>query len=103
MSNDIKIRKGLDIKLKGEAEKLSSAAPRSKFFAIKPTDFHGVTPKVADKEGASVKAGDTIFYSKRSERAKFVSPVSGTIQEIKRGAKRRILEVVINVAATDTF
>lgn len=103
MSNDIKIRKGLDIKLKGEAEKLISAAPRSKFFAIKPTDFHGVTPKMVVKEGAAVKAGDTIFYSKSSERVKFVSPVSGTIQEIRRGAKRRILEVVISADATDTF
>lgn len=103
MSNDIKIRKGLDIKLKGEAEKLISVAPRSKFFAIKPTDFHGVTPKMVVKEGATVKAGDTIFYSKSSERVKFVSPVSGTIQEIRRGAKRRILEVVINADSTDTF
>src|SRR5690606_31414015 len=103
MSNDIKIRKGLDIKLKGEAEKLISVAPRSKFFAIKPTDFHGVTPKMVVKEGAAVKAGDTIFYSKSRERVKFVSPVSGTIQEIRRGAKRRILEVVINADATDTF
>ncbi len=103
MSNDIKIRKGLDIKLKGEAEKLISEAPRSKFFAIKPTDFHGVTPKMVVKEGEAVKAGDTIFYSKRSERVKFVSPVSGTIQEIKRGAKRRILEVVIQADATDAF
>src|SRR5690606_3056748 len=48
-------------------------------------------------------AGDTIFYSKSSESVKFVSPVSGTIQEIRRGAKRRILEVVINADATDTF
>lgn len=103
MSNDIKIRKGLDIKLKGEAEKLISVAPRSKFFAIKPTDFHGVTPKMVVKEGAAVKAGDIIFYSKSSERVKFVSPVSGTIQEIRRGAKRRILEVVISADATDTF
>lgn len=103
MSNDIKIRKGLDIKLKGEAEKLISEAPRSKFFAIKPTDFHGVTPKMVVKEGESVQTGDTIFYSKKSERVKFVSPVSGTIQEIKRGAKRRILEVVIQADATDAF
>ncbi|MDG3580771.1 Na(+)-translocating NADH-quinone reductase subunit A [Galbibacter pacificus] len=103
MSNDIKIRKGLDIKLKGEAEKLVSDAPRSKNFAIKPTDFHGVTPKMVIKEGESVKAGDTIFYSKYSDRVKFVSPVSGTLKEIRRGAKRRILEVVIEADSADTY
>ncbi|WP_224489608.1 Na(+)-translocating NADH-quinone reductase subunit A [Robertkochia flava] len=103
MSNDIKIRKGLDIKLKGVAEKTISVAPRSKKFAIKPTDFHGVTPKMVLKEGASVKAGEVIFFSKYSDRVKFVSPVSGTLSEIRRGAKRRILEVVIDADAEDTF
>ncbi|MEL4309022.1 Na(+)-translocating NADH-quinone reductase subunit A [Joostella sp. CR20] len=103
MSNDIKIRKGLDIKLKGEAEKLISDAPRSKTFAIKPTDFHGVTPKMIVKEGESVKAGDIIFYSKYNEKVKFVSPVSGTLKEIKRGAKRRILEVIIEADTADTY
>ncbi|MCM5664189.1 Na(+)-translocating NADH-quinone reductase subunit A [Galbibacter mesophilus] len=103
MSNDIKIRKGLDIKLKGEAEKLVSDAPRSKTFAIKPTDFHGVTPKVIVKEGESVKAGDIIFYSKYSEKVKFASPVSGTLKEVKRGAKRKILEVIIEADSADTY
>ena len=103
MSNDIKIRKGLDIKLKGVAEKTISVAPRSKKFAIKPTDFHGVTPKMVLKEGASVKAGEVIFFSKYSDRVKFVAPVSGILSEIRRGAKRRILEVVIDADAEDTF
>lgn len=103
MSNDIKIRKGLDLKLKGEAEKKLSEAPRSKNYAIKPSDFHGVTPKLVKKEGESVKAGEVIFFSKYSDRVKFVSPVSGTIAEVKRGAKRRILEVVIAADAADDF
>ncbi|TRZ41396.1 Na(+)-translocating NADH-quinone reductase subunit A [Robertkochia solimangrovi] len=103
MSNDIKIRKGLDIKLKGEAEKTISDAPRSKNFAIKPTDFHGVTPKMVVKEGETVKAGDILFFSKYSDKVKFVSPVSGKLAEIRRGAKRKILEVIIEADATDTY
>jgi len=95
MSNDIRIRKGLNIKLKGVAEKKISEAPKSKFFAIKPTDFHNVTPKMVLKEGARVEAGDEMFFSKYNEKIKFVAPVSGEIKEIKRGAKRRILEVTI--------
>ncbi|WP_224483606.1 Na(+)-translocating NADH-quinone reductase subunit A [Robertkochia aurantiaca] len=103
MSNDIKIRRGLDIKLKGVAEKKISEAPRSKNYAIKPTDFHYVTPKMVLKEGAQVKAGDTIFFSKYSDRVKFSAPVSGTLKEIRRGAKRRILEVIIEADAQDDF
>jgi Na(+)-translocating NADH:ubiquinone oxidoreductase A subunit len=95
MSKDIRIKKGLDLKLKGEAEKSVSDVARSKVYAIKPSDFHGVIPKMVVKEGASVKAGEVVFYSKNDEAVKFVSPVSGTIQEIKRGEKRVILEILI--------
>ncbi|ETN94861.1 Na(+)-translocating NADH-quinone reductase subunit A [Zhouia amylolytica] len=103
MSNDIKIKKGLNLKLKGEAERLISDVPRSKTFAIKPTDFHNVTPKMVVKPGDAVKAGDVIFFSKYSDSVKFVTPVSGTISEVKRGAKRKILEVIIDADATDDY
>jgi Na+-transporting NADH:ubiquinone oxidoreductase subunit A len=103
MSKDIRIKKGLDLKLKGEAEKKVSDVARSKVYAIKPSDFHGVTPKMVVKEGASVKAGEVVFYSKNDEAVKFVSPVSGRIQEIKRGEKRVILEILIAADSQDTF
>ena len=62
MSKDIKIKKGLNINLKGEAEKTLSKAPRAATFAIRPKDFHLVTPKMVIKEGASFKAGEVLFY-----------------------------------------
>ena len=95
MSKDIRIKKGLDIRLVGEAEKTISEGPRSRTITIRPSDFHLVTPKMVLKEGASLKAGDEIFYSKSQEEIKFVSPVAGTITEIKRGARRVITDIVI--------
>ena len=95
MSNDIKIKKGLDIKLEGEAEKATENAIVSNFYAIRPEDFHQVTPKLVAREGDKVKAGSTVFYDKSDESVKFVSPVSGEIVEIERGAKRRILTIKI--------
>jgi len=103
MSKDIKIKKGLTINLKGEAEKTLSSAPRSRTFAIRPSDFHLITPKMVVKEGASVQAGDTIFYSKTNEVVKFVSPVSGTITKIERGAKRVITNILIEADPQDSF
>ena len=103
MSKDIKIRKGLNIRLQGEAEKTLSKAPRSRTFAIRPKDFHLVTPKMVIKEGTRVQAGDTIFYSKANESIKFVSPVSGTLTRIERGAKRVITRLVIEADAQDSF
>ncbi|NER18633.1 Na(+)-translocating NADH-quinone reductase subunit A [Spongiivirga citrea] len=93
MSKDIRIKRGLNIKLKGQAEKVLSDAPKSQIFAIKPTDFHTVMPKMVVKEGQSVKQGEVLFYSKYSDKIKFTAPVSGVVKEIVRGAKRRILEV----------
>jgi len=103
MSKDIKIRKGLNITLKGEAEKSLSKAPRSRTFAIRPKDFHLITPKMVVKEGARVLAGDTIFYSKSNEAIRFVSPVSGTLTKIERGAKRVITQLLIEADQQDSF
>lgn len=103
MSKDIKIKKGLTINLKGGAEKVLSSAPRSRTFAIRPSDFHLITPKMVVKEGEKVQAGDTVFFSKSNEPVKFVSPVSGTLTKIERGAKRVITQITIEADPQDTF
>ena len=103
MSKDIKIKKGLNIRLKGEASKTLSKAPRSKTFVIRPSNFHLITPKLVVKEGVQLKAGDVIFYSKTEEKIKFVSPVSGAILKIERGAKRVITEIVIEADQKDLY
>jgi len=102
MSNDIKIKKGLDIKLKGEAEKTTEKAILSNFYTLRPEDFHGVIPKLILKEGAKVKAGEPVFYDKSSEAVKFVSPVSGEIIEIARAEKRRIVGIKIQADKEQT-
>jgi Na+-transporting NADH:ubiquinone oxidoreductase subunit A len=100
MSKTIKLRKGLDIKLLGEAGKVKDSVAQSDVFAIKPPDFHGVTPKMVVKKGDKVKAGDVVFFNKYQEEVKFLSPVSGEVKEIVRGAKRKILEVLISADST---
>ena len=95
MSKDIRIKKGLNIKLVGEAEKTTTKTNLSSVYAVKPEDFHGITPKLVAKEGAEVKAGDTLFYSKSDERILFPSPVSGKVTEVIRGARRKVLAVKI--------
>jgi Na+-transporting NADH:ubiquinone oxidoreductase subunit A len=103
MSNDIRIKKGLDINLKGEAEKAKEAAIISNFFTIRPEDFHSVTPKLVAKEGSHLKAGETVFYDKSNEAIKFASPVSGEVIEIIRGEKRRILSIKIQADKEQSY
>lgn len=95
MSKTVKLRKGLDIRLLGEAEKVKTDLEMPKTVSLKPSDFHGMTPKMVVKVGDRVKAGDIVFNDKYNDSVKYAAPVSGTIQDIARGEKRRILEVVI--------
>ncbi|NJB84076.1 Na(+)-translocating NADH-quinone reductase subunit A [Wenyingzhuangia aestuarii] len=103
MSQDIRVKKGLNIKLKGQAALTTAASSRSAFYAIKPTDFHGITPKLAVKAGEEVAVGDVVFFSKGNDRIKFTSPVSGIVKEIKRGAKRKVLAIIIEAKSEDQF
>lgn len=98
MSKDIRIKKGLDIKLKGKATENVVTVPSSGIFSIRPTDFHGVVPKLTVKVGDKVMAGDTLFYSKQNEAIKFSSPVSGEVLEITRGEKRKVLSIEIQAS-----
>ncbi len=103
MSKTVKLRKGLNIPLLGEAEKVKNTVDQADVFAIKPPDFHGVMPKLDVKVGDKVKAGDILFHNKYLENIKFCSPVSGEVIEVVRGAKRRILEVKVKADQTITY
>ena len=90
---DVKISKGANIKIKGSADRVYANHTEPEFYALKPTDFHSLIPKMVVKEGDYVMAGDVLFKDKKNEKIKFTSPVSGHVLEIKRGEKRKILEV----------
>lgn len=95
MAKAIKIKKGLDLNIKGKPEPNIQEVPNSHEYALKPSDFPSLTPKMVVKEGDKVKVGTPIFFDKYRELIQYVSPVSGTIAEVKRGEKRRILAVII--------
>ena len=92
----ITVKKGLDIKMKGVPNKIIAEGNLSKSFALKPTDFPNLTPKLLVKEGDAVKCGSPIFCDKYNDVVVFVSPVSGVVDKIIRGEKRRILAVTIS-------
>ncbi len=96
MGREIRLNKGLKINLDGESDKVYANIKLNSNYVVKPTDFHGLTPKLEVKIGDKVKAGSYIFHDKYNEKIKFCSPVSGEIKDIVRGKKRRILEIVIN-------
>ncbi|RRD02043.1 Na(+)-translocating NADH-quinone reductase subunit A [Prevotella sp. OH937_COT-195] len=103
MANVIKLRKGLDINLKGKAQEKLVEVKWNGNFALLPDSFAGVTPKVVVKEGDTVKAGDPLFVNKHYLEVKFSAPVSGTVETIVRGERRKVLAVKIKAGKEQEY
>ena len=95
MSEVIRIKKGLDINLKGKAKEVFSKAQMPDVFAVRPDDFHGIKPKTIVKEGDLVKVGSVLFYDKANPDLKVVSPASGKVIAVNRGERRKVLDIRI--------
>ena len=103
MSKNIKLRKGLDIKLVGAAELRLEETPMAKSYAVSPLDYENVTPKLLVKVGDKVEAGSPLFFDKNNPRVLFTSPVSGTVSAINRGEKRKLLNVAVEPDQTQVY
>lgn len=103
MVNVIRLRKGLDINLKGKAVKRMVTVKRSDENAVVPDDFVGVKPKVMVHEGDRVKAGDVLFVNKNHPSVKFSSPVSGIVSAIERGERRKVLCVKVKADSVQEY
>ena len=103
MANVIKLRKGLDISLKGKPSQEWLKVKDPGFYSLVPDDFTGVTPKVVVKEQEYVMAGGPLFIDKNHPELKFVSPVSGVVTSVERGARRKVLNIVVEAAAEQDY
>ena len=95
MSNNIYLKQGLDLPIKGTAAQITKKVIVPDIVAVKPTDFRGLVPKLLVREGDKVLAGTPVLADKMSQNILFASPVSGTVVEVVRGEKRKLLEVRI--------
>lgn len=95
MANLIKIKKGLDINLKGKATETLIDVGKSETYAVVPDNYNGIIPKLAVRIGDKVKVGTPLMFDKNHPDVKFVSPVSGEVTAVNRGEKRKILSIVV--------
>ena len=103
MANVIKLRKGLDVNLKGKAAKEEFQVKKPAVYALMPDDFTGMKPKVVVKENDVVKVGDSLFVDKNHPEIKFVSPVSGRVTMVERGDRRKVLSVRVEADAEQQY
>ena len=96
MGKFIRLKKGFTINLAGKASPKVTEVEPPETVSVKLSDFQGLNmPKLLVKEGDSVKAGTPLFQDKKWEMVKFPSQVSGEVVEVRRGEKRKLLEIVI--------
>ena len=103
MSNNIYLKQGLDIPISGVAAQNTKKVIVPDVVAVKPTDFRALVPKLLVKEGDKVLAGTPVLADKMSQNILFTSPVSGTVAEVVRGEKRKLLEVRIKADANQEY
>ncbi len=103
MSNNIDLKKGLDLPINGAAAQSTKKVIVPDVVAVKPTDFRGLVPKLLVREGDKVLAGSPVLADKMSQNILFTSPVSGTVAEVVRGEKRKLLEVRIKADAEQEY
>lgn len=95
MSKNIVLKKGLDIPVSGAAEACLSKTVSPDIVAVEPTALKGFTPRLLVKEGDKVLAGSPVMADKKNPAILLASPVSGTVKEIVRGDKRKLLAVTV--------
>lgn len=99
----IKLKKGLDVPMSGEAALQIGSVCRPSVYKIVPDHFAGLTPKLDVKEGESVKAGQALFHDKQFSEMKVTSPVSGKVVEICRGERRKVLYIAVEADAKQEY
>ena len=92
----LKINGGLDLPIAGKPNQAISSACGSQKIGIIGADYVGLKPTMGVREGDCVKKGQILFSDKKNELAKIVSPISGKVSQINRGARRILQSVVID-------
>ncbi len=95
---EFKIRKGFDIKVTGKPDPSVEEYASPQLFAVYPSEFEGVKPRLKVAEGDRIKRGDILFENKKNEKMLFRSPCGGTVQAVNLGARRFPVEILIERA-----
>lgn len=103
MIKHIQLNKGLDIPVQGAAELRIEKTIIPDVVSVKPVNFRNLTPKLVVREGDAVKAGSILFVDKYHPEVGFASPVSGTVEAVVRGEKRKLLEIRVKADKTTDY
>lgn len=96
----IKLRKGLDLPISGKPRPEIDQANQITTVAVLGDDYIDLKPRIEVAEGDAVVCGAPIMFDKNMPEAKIVSPVSGKVRAINRGARRKLISIEIDIDET---
>jgi Na+-transporting NADH:ubiquinone oxidoreductase subunit A len=99
--NQFKVKRGYDLPIKGQAEKTIIGNAESTHAYVHPSKIPGIKPRLLVKKGDQVKRGTPLYQDKQNTDRIFVSPASGTIDEIALGERRALDKVSIKISGDD--
>ena len=93
----IKISRGLDLPISGAPEQVIHDGPKISQVALVGTDYPGMKPTMAVREGDRIALGQLLFTDKKNEGVRYTAPAAGTVLAINRGERRVFQSLVIDV------
>ena len=93
----IKISRGLDLPISGAPEQVIHDGPKISQVALVGTDYPGMKPTMAVREGDRIALGQLLFTDKKNEGVRYTAPAAGTVVAINRGERRVFQSLVIDV------
>ena len=97
MMKTVRIKKGLDVPLKGKPDMTVHSGPDIRRVGLSALDFPGLKPRLKVSVGDTVAIGDPLFIDKDRPEIRFTAPAAGTVTAINRGDRRVLESVVIEV------
>jgi Na+-transporting NADH:ubiquinone oxidoreductase subunit A len=97
----IKIRRGLDLPIAGVPAQVIEPGPAISQVALIGSDYQGMKPTMAVRDGDRVKLGQLLFTDKKNPQVRFTSPASGVVVAVNRGERRIFQSLVIDIEGDD--
>jgi Na+-transporting NADH:ubiquinone oxidoreductase subunit A len=93
----IRIKQGLNLPIAGRPEQVVYDGEPVRHVALCGPDYQGLKPRLLVAEGDTVSLGQPLFIDKRDPAVNYVSPGTGIVTAINRGARRVLESVVIRL------
>jgi len=98
-AREISFRRGFAVPIRGAPEQLIGTANRVRTVGVDGGDYPGMRIEIMVQQGDAVVAGTPLFRDRKRRDIQITAPVSGVIEKVALGPRRRLTSLEIGVGA----